>query len=116
MTAAGPSDERWIESLVEASAARQGLSSTVALSVDKSDPSAFRIEGGRVVATAEPAAAEVTIPLTAAQLRSILDGSESLAQAFMRGDVKPEGSTGALLAAIELFEDATFRQQLAERT
>ena len=57
----------------------------------------------------EPA---VTVPLTAAQLQAMADGSQSMAQAFMRGDIKPEGSTRALLALIELFEDPSFRQGL----
>jgi len=110
-----PLNAEWVEALVEASSQRQGLSGVVAIAVGKTDRVVFEISGGRVVAAAEPGGAQVTIPVTADQLTSILDGTESLAQAFMRGDVKPEGSTGALLAAVELFEDAGFRQRLARR-
>ena len=59
------------------------------------------------------AGAQVTVPLTVGQCRDIVVGTESLAQGFMRGDIKPEGATGPLLALIELFEDAGFRQHLA---
>jgi hypothetical protein len=114
---AEPLSVAWIEALVDASAERprSSTSGVVAIAVGKTRQAAFEIRQGRVVAPASPADAGVSIPLSAEQLGSILDGSESLAQAFMRGDVKPEGSTGALLAAVELFEDPTFRQRLSER-
>ena len=108
--------DAWLEALVQASADRTGLGTAgiVAIAVGKTKQATFAIVDGRV-GPAEPGAEPgVTIPLTAKQLASILDGTESLAQSFMRGDVKPEGATGPLLAAVELFEDATFRQRLAE--
>lgn len=112
--------EAWIDALVEASQDRAGGSSgIVAITVGKTKRAVFEIADGKVVGAAPAGGselvAEVTIPVTAKQLAAIVDGTESLAQAFMRGDVKPEGATGPLLAAIELFEDATFRNRLAER-
>ena len=118
-SATDPLSEAWIEALVEASRDRTGVGTAgvVALAIGKSKRAVFEIVDGKVATVAsagegEPAA-EVTIPVTAKQLAAIVDGSESLAQAFMRGDVKPEGATGPLLAVIELFEDATFRTRLA---
>jgi hypothetical protein len=106
----------WVGALVEASQGRSGCGSggggVVAIAVGKTKRAVFSIEDGRV---GEPADGEpgVTVPVTAKQLAAIVDGTESLAQAFMRGDVKPEGSTGPLLALIELFEDPEFRTRLA---
>ena len=118
-SATDPLSEAWIEALVEASRDRTGVgpAGVVALAIGKSKRAVFEIVDGKVATVSsagdgEPAA-EVTIPVTAKQLAAIVDGSESLAQAFMRGDVKPEGATGPLLAVIELFEDATFRTRLA---
>ncbi|MGF1599563.1 MAG: SCP2 sterol-binding domain-containing protein [Acidimicrobiales bacterium] len=104
----------WVAALVEASAGRTGLGRTavVAFAVGQTKQAVVTIVDGRVEGPSGDAPG-VTIPLTAKQLAAIVDGSESLAEAFMRGDVKPEGSTGPLLAAVELFEDASFRQRLA---
>lgn len=109
-------DDAWIEAAVEASDHRSGPSGVVAIAIGKTTPAVLDIVEGRVVGAGAADEAGVTIPLTAAQLEAIVTGAESLAQAFMRGDVKPEGATGPLLAAIELFEDDRFRTRLAELT
>ena len=36
-----------------------------------------------------------------------------MARAYMEGDLKPVGSTGALLAVVSLFEDPEFRRALS---
>ncbi len=108
-----PLSEAWVEALVEASAEREGrVSGTVELAVGKTRQARIVIDRGRVTGVHD-AEADVRVPLTGAQLEAVFSGSESLAQAFMRGDVKPEGSTGALLALVELVEDVSFRQRLA---
>lgn len=110
------SDE-WIDAAIEASRHRaSGRSGTVAMTIGKKTVAVLEIADGRVVASggSDVERAGVTIPVTGAQLSSLIDGSESLAMAFMRGDVKPAGATGPLLAAVELFEDETFRSRLAE--
>lgn len=111
-------DDRFAVAVVKASDHRSGSSGLVALAIGKKQRALLDIVDGRV-ATAEPvtpdeaeAAAAVTVPVTAAQLAAIVAGEESLAQAFMRGDVKPAGATGPLLAAVELFEDPEFRSRL----
>jgi len=53
------------------------------------------------------------VPLKGAQVEALLDGEESLAQAFIRGDIKPVGATGALVGLVELFEDEKFRTEFA---
>jgi hypothetical protein len=118
--------EAWVAALIEASQDRArggtGAGGQVAITIGKTRRAQFRVIDGRVIG-AEPdeqggdgptdpdEVAGVTIPMTAKQLAAIVDGTESLAQAFMRGDVKPVGSTGPLLAVIELFEDASFRRR-----
>ena len=120
----------WIEAMVEASRDRQSVApgGVVAITIGKTKRAVFEIDQGRVRAVpggdeaasegddahGEEPAVEVTIPVTGKQLTALVEGSESLAQAFMRGDIKPEGATGPLLAAIELFEDDAFRARLAE--
>ncbi len=99
----------WVASVVEASQ-RAGASSlsnrstVVALTVGKSTRTVLRFEHGRVVGRGDDDTVEVTIPFTSEQLRAMIAGRESMAQAYIRGDLKPEGSTGAFLAVVELFE------------
>jgi hypothetical protein len=102
------------DAAVAASAERRasGRSGVVAVDLDGAVVG-MEIVDGRVLRTVAAAEAAVAVPLTGAQLRAIVDGSLSLAQGFMRGDIKPEGATGPLLALIELFEDADFRSRLA---
>lgn len=106
--------EEWVAAMVEASADRSapGASGVVAFAIGKTKQAVVEIVDGRVTGAVDDEP-PVTIPLTAKQLSALVDGSESLAQAFMRGDVKPVGATGPLLAAVELFEDANFRQRFA---
>ena len=112
-----PLGEEWVAAVVEASADRSvaGASGVVELTIGKTKRAVLEIVDGRVSGPIE-VEPPVTIPVTSKQLGAIVDGSDSLAQAFMRGDVKPVGATGPLLAAVDLFEDATFRQRLAERS
>lgn len=120
------SPEAFVARAVAASAGRGPVpaSGRVTLAVDGSTIS-LEIRDGRVVGSpgagaddaepgepGEPAEPAVVVPVTAAQLQAMAEGSASMAQAFMRGDLKPEGSTRALLALIELFEDPSFRQGL----
>lgn len=106
--------EQLVGAAVAASAGRSvaGMSGVVALTLGK-QALGLEIVDGRVVGPASPLEAPVTVPLTGPQLSALLDGSVSMAQAFMKGDLKPEGATGPLLALIELFEDENFRRQLA---
>ncbi|MEM9131637.1 MAG: SCP2 sterol-binding domain-containing protein [Actinomycetota bacterium] len=110
-----PLSAEWVTSLVEASAECEGSGSAeVELAIGKTKQARFSIEGGRVTGPVDDEAeVGVRVPLTGAQLTALIDGSESLAQAFMRGDIKPEGSTGHLLPLVELFEDVSFRQRFA---
>lgn len=110
------SDE-WVNAVAEASACRSGAgrSGRVAITIGETKRAVLHIVDGEVAPT-DPAPDDeppVTMPLTAKQLTALIHGDESVAQAFMRGDIKPEGATGPLLAAVELFEDAGFRQRLA---
>ena len=114
-----PLSDGWVDALVWASARVEpasARSAVVEFTIGKKTRAAVAIAGGRFVGPApdgdEP---EVSIPSTAAQLATFVDGSESMAQAYMRGDLKPVGSTGALLAVVALFEDPEFREALIGR-
>jgi hypothetical protein len=88
-------------------------STVVALTVGKSKRAVLRFEDGRIVGSADDDDVEVTIPFTAQQLEAMMAGRESMAQAYIRGDLKPEGSTGAFLAAVELFESGLLADSAA---
>ena len=47
---------------------------------------------------------DVSIPFTGDQLQAYLVGDDSIARAYIRGDVKPVGSTGPWLSFVELVE------------
>lgn len=128
-------DQEWADRITAASADRSGsYSGTVAIELGKKDKAVLAIVDGQVVSTAvgedalaaadsaepgapvpddgTPAPVGVTIPMTDEQLGSFLDGTASLARAYMVGDVKPVGATGPLLALVELFESEEFRSRL----
>jgi hypothetical protein len=116
-------DDQFLAGLIKASAAidaPSGRSATVAITIGKKQRAAFEIVDGQVTGpAAEPDSGDgevemgVTVPTTAKQLAALVDGSESMAQSYMRGDLKPVGATGAFLALVELFEDEAFRTELA---
>ena len=113
-----PLSDEWVAAAIEASAGCVGTTGVVAIAIGKKKRAVLEIvdgevTAGRSVGGEDPGEVGVTIPVTGAQLGALLSGDESLAQAFMRGDIKPEGATGPLLAAIGLFEDEVFRSRLS---
>jgi hypothetical protein len=111
-----PLGEEWVAGLVEASGRAVTpciRSAVVEFTIGRKASTAVEIVDGRVVGPAGDAEPGLSVPVTADQLASFVDGSESMARAYMRGDLKPVGSTGALLAIISLFEDPAFRTALA---
>lgn len=107
-------DDGWVAEMVAASSDLAGdRSAVVAVTIGKKQQAVLQIEAGRVVGAGDEDAVAVTVPVTSDQLVSFVDGSESVAKAYMRGDLKPVGSTGALLAFVELFENPVFRENLA---
>lgn len=110
-------DEAWVAAVVRASAAVEATvdrSGVVEFTLGKTKRAVLDVVGGRVTGPSERDEADVSIPVTAAQLTSFEDGTESMSKAFMRGDLKPVGSTGALLPVLALFDDPAFRAALAE--
>ncbi len=108
-------DETWIAGLVDASAdlgRDGGRSGTVAVTIGKKQKAVLDIVDGRVVGPGDDDAVATTVPVTADQLAAFVDGSQSVARAYMQGDLKPVGSTGAFLAMVELFENPAFRENL----
>lgn len=102
-----PLDDAWVQALVDGSAdapARPWLHARVGLCVDGGERRVLEILDGRVVGTTG-GEAQVELPLTAAQLAALVAGEGSLARDYMRGDVKPVGSSGALAVAVEVLDD-----------
>lgn len=77
----------------------------------------WTVDGGRLVAVrvAEPAAepADVTAPQSADDLRAVVAGELDPAVAFMRGDLKPEGSAAAWFAFVSAMNQPSTRAALA---
>lgn len=120
--AASDLDDVWVDAVAAASQEAEVTvpgSGVVAFTIGKTKQATLRITDGRVTGPVdggddggdgvEP---DATIPVTAAQLGSFCDGSESMSRAFMRGDLKPVGAIGALLPVFALFDDAAFRAAL----
>ncbi len=55
----------------------------------------------------------VKLPLTDKVIDGWLSGSTDLSVAYMRGDLKPDGATGALVVALELLDDPVVRAAVA---
>ena len=101
----------WVEALVTASASatedqigdRSGI---IELTIGKKRRAVVSMIDGRVVgpSDAEGDDIDVSIPFTERQLKGYVSGDDSIAQAYVRGDVKPVGSSGPWLAFVELVE------------
>ncbi|MEZ5377738.1 MAG: SCP2 sterol-binding domain-containing protein [Acidimicrobiales bacterium] len=104
-------DRDFADALVAATADRAdaaGLSGIVELALGKTSSLVLELVDGRVVGVAEgiePGEANVRIPFTGAQRAAWLAGEFDLTKAYMRGDLKPEGRSGDLIAALQLLDD-----------
>ncbi len=101
------SDE-WVEELVAATAELPETGQepvAVTLNIGKTRSATLAVANGRVVGPGDAGESAVTIPVTKDQLASFVDGSVSLAEAYMRGDCKPVGATGPLLVFVEMMEN-----------
>lgn len=101
-----PFSDEWVAELIEASAQRvgvPGVSGVVGLGTGKKPKVVLQFSEGKVLglSDAEP---EVIIPIPGAQMEAWASGELKLTVAYMKGDVKPVGSTGALLAALEVLD------------
>ena len=110
-------DDGWVASLVAASGAIEPVvarSAVVEFTIGKRQQALVELVDGRFTGPADDGAEpDVSLPVTADQLAGFVAGDESMSQAYMRGDVKPVGSTGALLPVLALFDDPQFRAALA---
>lgn len=108
--------EEWVDALVAASAAADDdqigdRSGVLELTIGKQRRAVVAMVEGRVIgpSDAEGDDIDVSIPFSDDQLRAYLAGDESIARAYIRGDVKPVGSTGPWLSFVELVESGTLR-------
>lgn len=108
--------DEWVNELVAATAdlptvAHQPVS--VTFTIGKKRSATIVVENGRVAGLGDPGSgdpgsgdgAAVTIPSTDDQLAAFIGGTASMAEAYMRGDLKPEGATGDFLPVIEMMEN-----------
>ena len=98
-------DHSWLASAITASSDRPGtgLHGTAQLLIGKSELITVRVENGRVVGEA-PGTPECQIPLSQKQADALADGRLKLSLEYMRGDLKPTGSTAAILAVIDALD------------
>ncbi len=73
------------------------------------------VSNGGVAPIGEPSGdvLSVRIPLTSEVIARWLADEADLAVSYMRGDLKPEGDTGALVVALELLNDPAVRIAVA---
>ncbi len=107
-------DSAFAAALAEATTGRGsagGLSGVVELATGKNTSVVVAFVDGRCEGATdrEPG---VRIQLTGAQLGAWLAGDLHLGEAYMRGDVKPEGRSGDLLAALEVLDDRAVVERL----
>jgi putative sterol carrier protein len=96
-------------------------SAQIEIVVAGADPDPLRtrwvVEGGRLVsvrpATDGDAEADVSAPQSAEDLRAVVAGDLDPAVAFMRGDLKPEGSAAAWFAFVSAMNRPETRAALS---
>ena len=73
------------------------------------------IEAGRLVSVhrADETEPDVVIPQSSAAFAELVAGTADPAVSFMRGDLKPDGSSGALLAFLSAMAQPACRKALA---
>ncbi len=110
-----PLSAEWVTSLVEASSQRTmvaGLDGVIELTIGKTTSTTVEIIDGRVVGESDKAA-EVQVPFTKKQLEAWAEGQFGPSVAFMKGDLKPVGATGPLLALLAVLDDDDVRARLS---
>lgn len=95
-------DQAWVAASVTATADRAGSGLYGTAEFKLSDGSVgIEVEDGRIVGT-PTGTADVLFPLTDAQVGAYLAGELDLSVAYMKGDLKPEGSTAAIVCVLEV--------------
>ena len=98
---APPFSDEWVDELVELSSTREpiaGLSGVVRLG----DLAVAIVDGQATGVSAETP--EVEIPLSKKQVDAWSAGELVLTEAYMKGDLKPVGTSGPLFAGLELLD------------
>jgi hypothetical protein len=117
MTTVKPLSPEWVDELVAASNEAESvhaIDAVVEFTRGKTVSVPVEVRAGRVIGPAgDDAEPSLTVPLTTTQIEAFVSGAESMSRAYTRGDFKPVGSTGTLLALLALFDDAKVRSRLA---
>lgn len=100
-------DQSWLRSAIERSAHRTstGLDGSALLLVGKAEQITVCVEDGRVVGEAA-GTPECTMSFSKTQAAAFLAGQLKLSVEYMRGDLKPTGSTAAVVAVIDALDAA----------
>jgi len=98
-------DQSWLTAAVETSADRPptGLHGTGQLLIGKEKHVAVCIEDGRVVGESQ-GTPDCEMPFSKPQAEAFFDGRLKLSVEYMRGDLKPTGSTAAIVAVIDALD------------
>ncbi|MBT8241123.1 MAG: hypothetical protein KJN63_07835 [Acidimicrobiia bacterium] len=103
-------DKSWLDSAIETSADRPstGLHGSAVLLVGKQEHITVRVEDGRVVGESI-GTPECEMSFSRTQAETFLAGQLNLAVEYMRGDLKPTGSTAAIVAVIDALDAVAAR-------
>lgn len=106
-------DQSWLTRAVEISADRPptGLHGTGQLLIGKEKQVAVCIQDGRLVGESQ-GIPDCEMPFSKPQAEAFLDGRLKLSVEYMRGDLKPTGSTAAIVALIDALDDLAERRAL----
>lgn len=114
-------DDAFGQALVAATADREdagGLAGVVALTIGKSAMLVVAFDNGRVriVNPVDEGEIDARIPFSPAQFEAWLSGGFNPAEAYMKGDLKPEGRSGPVAAALEVLADPVVISALSAAT
>ncbi len=98
-------DAAWLEGVIAATRDRTptGMHGSAALIVNKETVITIEVNDGKVVGEATGAPG-CDIVLSADQVSALVAGSADLSGAYMRGDLKPTGSTASILATLNALD------------
>jgi len=98
-------DRTWLASAVTASADRRvnGLHGSAQLLIGKVEAITVKIDDGRIVGEAV-GTPQCQVSFSKPQAEALVAGELKLSVGYMRGDLKPTGSTAAILALIDALD------------
>ena len=98
-------DQAWLDQAVAASADRAptGLHGSADLLIGKTVQLSIQVDDGCITGLST-GTADCQFPFTKTQVEAFVAGEMKLSVNYMRGDLKPPGSTAAILAVIDAMD------------